>query len=99
MFIEDVCEIFSDVEPIADRLSILKGVGLGYLSLGQPATTLSGGEAQRIKLAKELAKKGKGYSLYFLDEPTTGLHPHDVINRLIKEINSTGKQRCGCRAQ
>ena len=63
---------------IRDRLTILQQVGLGYISLGQQATTLSGGEAQRIKLSKELARRATGRTLYILDEPTTGLHFEDV---------------------
>lgn len=78
MTIEEACALFAEVEEAASRLGLLAEVGLGYLQLGQPATTLSGGEAQRIKLAKELARKGKGHTLYLLDEPTCGLHPHDV---------------------
>jgi excinuclease ABC subunit A len=78
MTIAEAAEVFCEIEPIMDRLSVLKKVGLGYLGLGQSATTLSGGEAQRIKLAKELGKRMSGHILYLLDEPTTGLHPHDV---------------------
>ena len=78
MSVEDAADLFRTAEPVAGKLNLLKKVGLGYLKLGQPATTLSGGEAQRIKLAKELSKKGKGRTLYLLDEPTTGLHPSDV---------------------
>ena len=69
---------FSAQPRIRDRLTILQQVGLGYISLGQQATTLSGGEAQRIKLSKELAKRATGRTLYILDEPTTGLHFEDV---------------------
>ena len=94
MSIEEACNIFSDIPEIYKTLEVLKEVGLGYLSLGQPATTVSGGEAQRIKLAKELSKRRKGHILYLLDEPTTGLHPHDtkkiitLLNKLVNQGNS-----------
>jgi len=78
MTVEEALPFFSAVTRIRDRLSILSQVGLGYISLGQQATTLSGGEAQRIKLAKELARRATGRTLYILDEPTTGLHFEDV---------------------
>ncbi len=78
MSIDEAVAQFSAQPRIRDRLSILQRVGLGYVKLGQQATTLSGGEAQRIKLAKELAKRGTGRTLYILDEPTTGLHFEDV---------------------
>lgn len=78
MAIQDAAVLFKYIRPVADKLDLLNEVGLGYLKLGQPATTLSGGEAQRIKLSKELSRKGKGHTLYLLDEPTVGLHPHDV---------------------
>ncbi len=78
MRVEDGAEFFKDIPPIHDRLSTLERVGLGYLQLGQPAPTLSGGEAQRVKLSTELAKRQTGRTLYLLDEPTTGLHFEDV---------------------
>ncbi len=78
MSVDEAQPFFSVVNRINDRLSILQRVGLGYVSLGQQATTLSGGEAQRIKLAKELARRATGRTLYILDEPTTGLHFEDV---------------------
>jgi excinuclease ABC subunit A len=78
MTVDEAQPFFQVVNRINDRLSILQRVGLGYVSLGQQATTLSGGEAQRIKLAKELAKRATGRTLYILDEPTTGLHFEDV---------------------
>jgi excinuclease ABC subunit A len=76
--VEDALVMFSAVPPIKRRLQTLYDVGLGYIRLGQPATTLSGGEAQRVKLATELAKVQTGRTLYILDEPTTGLHFADV---------------------
>ncbi len=78
MTVEEGAEFFKDVPPIHDRLDTLKRVGLEYVKLGQPAPTLSGGEAQRVKLSTELAKRQTGRTLYLLDEPTTGLHFEDV---------------------
>lgn len=78
MTIEDACAFFKNHPKLFRILSTLKNVGLGYMKLGQPATTLSGGEAQRLKLSRELAKKTKGKTLYILDEPTTGLHFKDI---------------------
>jgi excinuclease ABC subunit A len=77
---------FQNIGAIRDKLQTLADVGLGYIHLGQPATTLSGGEAQRIKLSRELSKKGTGRTLYILDEPTTGLHMDD-INRLLQVLD------------
>ncbi|HES76032.1 MAG TPA: ATP-binding cassette domain-containing protein, partial [bacterium] len=82
MTVEDGVEFFSAVPSIFRKLQTLQEVGLGYLRLGQNATTLSGGEAQRVKLAKELSKRDTGRTLYILDEPTTGLHFHDVAQLL-----------------
>ena len=82
MTVEDGCEFFSAVPAVRDKLTTLNEVGLGYIRIGQQATTLSGGEAQRIKLAKELSKRATGRTLYILDEPTTGLHFHDVAKLL-----------------
>jgi len=78
MTVEDAVEFFKAVPPIRDRMAMLAEVGLGYVKVGQQATTLSGGEAQRVKLAKELARRATGQTLYILDEPTTGLHFEDV---------------------
>ncbi len=78
MTVEDALEFFAPVPVVARKLQTLMDVGLSYLTLGQSATTLSGGEAQRIKLAKELSKRDTGQTLYILDEPTTGLHFHDI---------------------
>ena len=78
MTVDEAVPYFSAVNKIRDRLTILQQVGLGYIALGQQATTLSGGEAQRIKLSKELARRATGRTLYILDEPTTGLHFEDV---------------------
>lgn len=82
MTIGEAYEFFKDIPAIASRLEVLVSVGLGYLGLGQSATTLSGGEAQRIKLATDLARQSTGRTLYILDEPTTGLHFEDVRNLL-----------------
>jgi excinuclease ABC subunit A len=81
--VEQAREVFQPIPPIERILSTLDEVGLGYIHLGQPATTLSGGEAQRVKLAKELCKRSTGRTLYLLDEPTTGLH-FDDVGKLLK---------------
>jgi excinuclease ABC subunit A len=94
MTVEEALTLFAEVPAAASRLQEMTDVGLGYLQLGQPATTLSGGEAQRVKLAKELGRRGTGRTLYLLDEPTTGLHPADtarlleVLQRLVENGNS-----------
>ncbi len=82
MTVEEGCAFFQAVPSIRDKLETLQRVGLGYVKIGQQATTLSGGEAQRIKLAKELSRRATGRTLYILDEPTTGLHFHDVAKLL-----------------
>ena len=78
MTVDEGCEYFENISNIKTKLLTLKKVGLGYIKIGQQATTLSGGEAQRIKLAKELSKRSTGRTMYILDEPTTGLHQHDI---------------------
>ncbi len=78
MTVDEGCDFFENIHSIRSKLITLKHVGLGYMKIGQQATTLSGGEAQRIKLAKELSKRSTGRTLYILDEPTTGLHSHDI---------------------
>src|SRR3712207_4768360 len=94
MSVEEALEFFTHIPKIKRRLQTLNDVGLGYMRLGQPATTLSGGEAQRVKLASELCKIATGRTLYILDEPTTGLHFADiqrlleVLQRLVDQGNS-----------
>ena len=78
MTVDEGCEFFVNIPTVRSKLLTLKKVGLGYIKIGQQATTLSGGEAQRIKLAKELSKRSTGRTMYILDEPTTGLHAHDI---------------------
>ena len=78
MTVDDACEFFANIPRILNKLKTLQEVGLGYIRIGQPATTLSGGEAQRVKLATELSKRSTGRTLYILDEPTTGLHTADI---------------------
>jgi excinuclease ABC subunit A len=82
MTIEEACEFFKNVPRISRKMQTLCDVGLGYMDLGQPATTLSGGEAQRVKLAAELYRRSTGKAIYILDEPTTGLHIHDIARLL-----------------
>lgn len=91
MTVDEAYKFFENIPSIKNRLKLLQQVGLGYIHLGQPATTLSGGEAQRIKLSKELSKKATGKTLYILDEPTTGLHFED-INHLLKVLHTFVEQ-------
>jgi excinuclease ABC subunit A len=92
--IEEALKFFADIPKISEKLTTLNDVGLGYLQLGQPATTLSGGEAQRMKLASELSRKDTGSTFYLLDEPTVGLSASDVhvllgvVNRLVDAGNT-----------
>ena len=86
MTVDAAWEFFADEPQVRRSLAVLRQVGLGYLRLGQPATELSGGEAQRIKLATELQRAERGNTLYVLDEPTTGLHPSDV-ERLMTQLD------------
>ena len=94
MTVEQAAIFFKNVPSIARKLDTLVDVGLGYIKLGQPATTFSGGEAQRIKVASELSRRSKGKTLYILDDPTTGLHSADVkrllaiLNQLVEGGNS-----------
>jgi len=94
MTVEEALAFFTNIPPIKNRLQTLYDVGLGYITLGQSSVTLSGGEAQRVKLAKELSVRSSGKTLYILDEPTTGLHPADiqhllnVLNRLVDAGNT-----------
>ena len=83
MTVEEACEFFEPIPNIYNKIKTLNEVGLGYIKLGQSSTTLSGGEAQRVKLATELSRRSTGKTLYILDEPTTGLHSYDV-DKLIK---------------
>ena len=94
MTVDEAVEYFENIPRIYSKIKTLQDVGLGYIKLGQPATTLSGGEAQRVKLATELSKRSTGKTLYILDEPTTGLHFEDinilleVIQKLVNKGNS-----------
>ena len=92
MTVDEAFEFFADEPAIRRSLDVLRQVGVGYLRLGQPATELSGGEAQRIKLATELQRGSRGDALYVLDEPTTGLHPADV-EKLVGAARRA--RRCG----
>ncbi len=92
--VSEAATLFKDSKPIHAMLNVLEQTGMGYITLGQPSSTLSGGEAQRIKLAKEIGRRRRGNILYVLDEPTTGLSLHDTANllalldRLVKQGNS-----------
>jgi len=94
MTVSEAKDFFQNFHDIFDKLAVLENVGLGYIHLGQSATTLSGGEAQRIKLATELSRRATGNTMYILDEPTTGLHFDDikkllvVLNRLVDAGNT-----------
>ena len=92
MTVEEALEFFKNVPTIANKIRTLNDVGLGYVRLGQPSTELSGGEAQRIKLATELSKRSTGKTIYVLDEPTTGLHFDDVnkLVQILRKLSDTG---------
>ena len=92
MTVEEALEFFNNIPKIKQKMQTLYDVGLGYIKLGQPSTTLSGGEAQRVKLATELSKKATGKTLYILDEPTTGLHIADVhkLIEILQRLVDTG---------
>ena len=92
MTVDEACEFFANVPSILRKIETLKDVGLGYIRLGQPSTTLSGGEAQRVKLATELARRGTGKTIYILDEPTTGLHFADVhrLVDILRRLSDSG---------
>jgi excinuclease ABC subunit A len=92
MTVEEGADFFKAVPAVRDKMETLKRVGLGYIKIGQPATQLSGGEAQRVKLSKELAKRATGKTLYILDEPTTGLHFEDIrkLLEVLHELVETG---------
>jgi excinuclease ABC subunit A len=90
MSVSEALEFFANHDRIYAKIKTLEDGGLGYLKLGQPSTTLSGGEAQRIKLATELSKRATGKTLYILDEPTTGLHPADV-DKLLQVLYRLGE--------
>lgn len=92
MTVEEACEFFKNIPKIYSKIKTMYDVGLGYIRLGQSATTLSGGEAQRVKLATELSKRSTGKTLYILDEPTTGLHTHDVAKliSILKRLTAAG---------
>ena len=104
MTVEEALKFFENIPVIKKKLETVLDVGLGYIKLGQSSTTLSGGEAQRVKLASELSKRGTGKTLYILDEPTTGLHFADVqklldvLNRLVNVGNTSNCHRTqhGC---
>ena len=91
MTVDDGADFFKAIPSIRDKLVTLQRVGLGYITIGQPATTLSGGEAQRVKLSKELARRATGKTLYILDEPTTGLHFAD-IKKLLEVLHTLANQ-------
>lgn len=92
MTVDEACEFFKPINTIYNKIKTLQDVGLGYIKLGQSSTTLSGGEAQRVKLATELSKRSTGKTLYILDEPTTGLHSYDVDNlcKVLKRLQEGG---------
>jgi excinuclease ABC subunit A len=92
MTVEEACEFFQPIPNIYNKIKTLNDVGLGYIKLGQSSTTLSGGEAQRVKLATELARRATGQTIYILDEPTTGLHTADVhkLLEVLDKLVDTG---------